>query len=46
MFKRIRKIICKQFGHKWEIYSVSAGYCSYDVEEAGHCKRCGCDTHS
>ena len=43
--KRIKQEICKHRGHKWEIYSVSTGYYSYDVEQAGYCTRCGEDTH-
>lgn len=36
---------CERFGHKWETYTVSTGYYSYDVEQAGYCTRCGFDTH-
>lgn len=37
--------ICKKYGHHWNIYTVSTGYYSYDVEQAGYCSRCGADTH-
>jgi hypothetical protein len=43
--KWLKKLICKIKGHDWEIYVYSTGYYSYDVEKAGHCKRCGLDTH-
>ena len=45
MNKYIKKLICKIFGHDWEFYAYSTGYYSYDIEKAGHCKRCGYDTH-
>lgn len=43
----IRKFICKLIGHKWELYAYmpKGGYYSYDCEQAGHCNRCGTDTH-
>jgi len=37
--------ICRYKGHNWETYAVSTGYYSYDIEQAGYCKRCGHDTH-
>jgi len=40
------KLICKHKGHDWETYAYSTGYYSYDVEQAGHCRRCHFDTHS
>lgn len=43
--KRIKKLVCKIFGHKWSIYEHKTGYYSYDIEMAGHCSRCGADTH-
>lgn len=36
---------CNQAGHDFEIYSHPTGYYSYDVEMAGHCNKCGFDTH-
>lgn len=42
----VKELICKLKGHDWETYAYSTGYYSYDVEQAGHCKRCGFDTHS
>lgn len=45
LIKKVKKLICKIFGHKWEIYTYQTGYYSYDIEQAGHCKRCGFDTH-
>jgi hypothetical protein len=46
MLNIIKKIICKIKGHDWEVYAYSTGYHSYDIEKAGHCKRCGADTHT
>jgi len=43
--KWIKRMICKIFGHKWEIYEYRTGYWSYDIEMAGHCSRCDFDTH-
>jgi len=43
--KTIKKLLCRIFGHKWEIYEHKTGYWSYDIEMAGYCKRCGYDTH-
>lgn len=40
-----KELICQHKGHDWETYAFSTGYFSYDVEQAGHCKRCGFDTH-
>ncbi|WP_179215764.1 hypothetical protein [Paenibacillus sp. MY03] len=48
MKKLIRWIkfqICKFRGHDWTTYTVSTGYYSYDIEQAGYCERCGYDTH-
>lgn len=45
MIKWIKSMICKRRGHKWDYYTVNTGYWSYDIEQAGHCKRCGYDTH-
>jgi hypothetical protein len=41
----IKLYICKHVGHDWETYTVSTGYYSYDIEQAGYCLRCGWDTH-
>jgi 2-polyprenyl-3-methyl-5-hydroxy-6-metoxy-1,4-benzoquinol methylase len=35
----------RKCNHKWETYTVSTGYYSYDVEQAGYCTKCGYDTH-
>lgn len=43
--KLIKRLICKKLGHKWDYYIVNTGYYSYDMEQAGYCKRCGYDTH-
>lgn len=45
MFRWIKRLICKYKGHDFEVYPHCTGYYSYDVEMAGHCKRCGFDTH-
>jgi hypothetical protein len=45
IIKRIKRFICKIFGHKWSIYAYKTGYESYDIEKAGYCERCGYDTH-
>lgn len=45
MIKYIKRLICKYKGHDWDIYEVSTGYYSTDVEMAGYCVRCGEDTH-
>ena len=37
----IKKIICKYFGHNFEIYPSDRDR----FEMAGYCKRCGYDTH-
>ena len=37
----IKKIICKYFGHDFEVYPSDRDR----FEMAGHCKRCGYDTH-
>lgn len=41
----IKRLICKKFGHKWSYYTVSTGHWSYDIEQAGYCRRCEYDTH-
>lgn len=38
---RIKKIICKYFGHNFEVYPSQKDR----FEMAGYCKRCGYDTH-
>lgn len=45
--KWLKRLLCKWFGRKWELYAYmpKGGYYSYDFEQAGHCKRCGEDTH-
>ena len=43
---RLRKLYCKVLGHSWTTYPYSPGYYSYDIEKAGHCDVCGCDTHN
>lgn len=43
--KWFKRLLCRIFGHKWEIYEYRTGYQSYDIEMAGHCSRCGEDTH-
>lgn len=45
LIQHIKRLICKRKGHDWESYTVSTGYWSYDIEQAGYCKRCGEDTH-
>lgn len=40
------KITCETEGHDWDLYEVSTGYSSNDIEQAGVCKRCGFDTHA
>lgn len=37
----IKKIICKYFGHNFEVYPSDRDR----FEMAGYCKRCGYDTH-
>lgn len=37
---------CNVKGHDFEIYEYSTGHWSNDVEMAGHCTRCGFDTHA
>ena len=37
----IKKIICKCFGHNFEVYPSDRDR----FEMAGHCKRCEYDTH-
>jgi hypothetical protein len=41
----VKRVVCKYKGHNWETYTVSTGYWSYDIEQAGYCTRCGYDTH-
>jgi hypothetical protein len=43
--KNDKELICEQEGHDWDTYTVSTGYWSYDIEQAGYCLRCGEDTH-
>jgi hypothetical protein len=45
--KWFKRLVCKIKGHDWETYAYmpKGGYYSYDFEQAGHCKRCGADTH-
>ena len=38
---RIKKFICKHFGHNFEVYPSQKDR----FEMAGYCKRCGYDTH-
>ena len=45
MVKWIKRLICKYKGHKWDMYEVSVGYGSNEIEQAGYCLRCGEDTH-
>lgn len=45
MFKFIKKYICKKKGHNFESYVYQYETYPYDIEQAGHCKRCGYDTH-
>ncbi|MEK3851237.1 hypothetical protein MKX59_19545 [Paenibacillus sp. FSL R7-0340] len=45
MIKWIKPLICRYRGHKWETYTVSTGYGSNEIEQAGYCVRCGWDTH-
>ena len=45
MIQWFKELICKRKGHDWDKYTVSTGYYSYDIEQAGYCKRCGWDTH-
>jgi len=45
LLKLIGRLICKWRGHCWVSYTVSTGYWSYDIEQAGYCTRCGYDTH-
>lgn len=36
---------CILNGHDFEVYEYSTGHWSNDIEMAGHCTRCGFDTH-
>lgn len=45
MITWVKKLICKWKGHDWMVYSFDTGYSPGDVEMAGHCNRCGVDTH-
>lgn len=45
MLKYLKRFICKYKDHDWITYAVSTGYWSYDIEQAGYCRRCGFDTH-
>lgn len=44
--KSIKELICRRYGHDWETYAYTTGYFSYDIEQAGRCRRCHFDTHS
>lgn len=44
-FKKELSIVCEVVGHDYDTYTVSTGYWSYDIEQAGYCIRCGYDTH-
>lgn len=44
-YSQLLEMACKIKGHDFETYAYQTGYYSYDVEMAGHCKRCGFDTH-
>lgn len=41
----IKRWICKYKGHNFESYEFRTGPYPLDIEEAGHCTRCGFDTH-
>lgn len=43
--KIIKKWICNFKGHSFESYVFRTGPYPLDIEQAGHCKRCGFDTH-
>ena len=43
--KWFKHLMCRLFGHKWEIYEYRTGYYPTDIEMAGYCIRCGFDTH-
>jgi len=45
LIQEIKEFICKIRGHDWETYEYKTGYWLYDIEQAGHCRRCGFDTH-
>lgn len=45
MFEWIKRFICRRKGHDWDTYTVSTGYGSNEIEQAGYCKRCKLDTH-
>lgn len=45
MIKNDKEPTCEQEGHDWDTYTVSTGYWSNDIEQAGYCIRCGYDTH-
>lgn len=42
---KLARLICEEEGHDWDTYTVSTGYWSNDIEQAGYCMRCGFDTH-
>lgn len=44
-FKYIKRLWCKWFGHKFEIYHAGCTYLDPVGEMAGYCNRCGRDTH-
>ncbi|EOI54821.1 hypothetical protein [Enterococcus gilvus] len=41
----IKRWMCKLKGHNFESYEFRTGPYPLDIEEAGHCTRCGFDTH-
>jgi len=43
--KWFKHLMCRLFGHKWEIYEYRTGYYPTDIEMAEYCIRCGFDTH-
>lgn len=45
MIETFNRIICFYKGHKWTTYTVSTGYGSNEIEQAGYCERCKYDTH-
>lgn len=40
------RAICEIEGHDWSTYTISTGYGSNDIEQAGICERCGFNTHA
>lgn len=45
MTNSIKQLVCKHKGHNWDTYSISTGYGSNEIEQAGYCLRCKEDTH-